>query len=326
MRQTRARQKRVTVMHLLARAWQGIVRSSPADIIGGTRTHAIMHGVAVSARLLDGRSLARRMRTALRDDVAAYTEKHGAPPCMVAIGSAADPAAETYFTLKLDAARNVGIRFEPMLLPADADTADAASVVRSAADDVGVHGIFVQYPLPRIDARACNAEIPVAKDIDGANPESLARLRAGEDVFPAASAVAIMALLEEGGVNMIERRAFVGTGAPAIAEPLVVLLERAGAHVARASASAGADALRDGLAAADVVIFPAGVPHTLEAEWLPDGAVVVDGGYFGRRRADDVLRAAAPRLSAWVPARGGVGPVTVDVLLRHTFVAASATH
>lgn len=312
--------------HLLPRALQGIVRSSPAYIIGGTSTHAIMHGVVVSARLLDGRSLARRMRAALRDDVAAYTEIHGSPPCMVAIGSAADPAAETYFTLKLDAARNVGIRLELLLLPADADTAAAMAAVRSAADDPRVHGIFVQYPLPRIDARACNAGIPVAKDIDCANPETLARLRAGEDVFPAASAVAIMALLEEGGIGVTGRGVFVGTGAPAIAEPLVVLLERAGAHVARASAAAGADALRDTLVGADIVIFPAGVPHALEADWLPDGAVVVDGGYFGRRRPDDILRAAAPRLSAWVPARGGVGPVTVDVLLRHTYVAAIATH
>ncbi|HEU5209440.1 MAG TPA: hypothetical protein VFU06_08520, partial [Longimicrobiales bacterium] len=68
----------------------------------------------------------------------------------------------------------------------------------------------------------------------------------------------------------------------------------------------------------------AGIPHVLEPGWLPDDGVVVDGGYFGRRRSDDVLRAALPRLAAYVPARGGVGPVTVDVLLRHTLVAARA--
>ncbi len=280
--------------------------------------------MAVTARLIDGRALARRMRDALRDDVATCIADSGATPCMVAVGSAADAAAETYVTLKLDAARNVGIRFVPVLLSPDATTEDAVREVRRAADDDAVHGIFVQYPLPGIDARECNAAIPVGKDIDGANPETLERLRTGEDVFPAASAVAIMALLEDGGVELAERRVFVGSGAAAIGEPLVVLLERAGADVARVRAAAGPDALRDAVSAADVAIFPAGIPHVLEPGWLPDGGVVVDGGYFGRRRSDDVLRAALPRLAAYVPARGGVGPVTVDVLLRHTLVAARA--
>lgn len=279
----------------------------------------------MTARLIDGRALARRMRNALRDDVAACIADSGAIPCMVAIGSAADAAAETYVTLKLDAARNVGIRFVPVLLSPDATTEDAVREVRRAADDDAVHGIFVQYPLPRIDARACNAAIPVGKDIDGANPETLERLRTGEDVFPAASAVAIMALLEDGGVELAGRRVFVGTGAAAIGEPLVVLLERAGAEVTRVRAAAGKDALRNALASAEVAIFPAGIPQAVEPDWLPVGGVVVDGGYFGARRSGEVLQAALARLSAYVPARGGVGPVTVDVLLRHTLRAACAT-
>lgn len=279
----------------------------------------------MSARLLDGRSLARRMRAALRDPVAEYTIEHDAAPCMLAIGSAADPAAETYFTLKLDAARSVGIRLRPVLLHEGATTEDAVRAVRSGANDEEVHGIFVQYPLPRIDARPCNAEIPVPRDIDGANPESLERLRAGEDVFPAASASAIMALLEDGAVDLAGTPVFVGHGAPAIAEPLVVLLERAGADVSRTAASAGADALRAAMAGCDVHIFPAGLPHVMEPGWLPDGSVVVDGGYFGRREpADGILQAAAPRLSAYVPANGGVGPVTVSVLLANTLAAARA--
>lgn len=280
----------------------------------------------MSARVLDGRTLARRMRAALRDRVAAYTDEYDAAPCMLAIGSAADPVAENWFTLKLDAARSVGIRLRPVLLRTDATTEDAVRAVRSGAADGEVHGIFVQYPLPRIDARACNAEIPVAKDIDGANPESLARLRAGEDVFPAASAVAIMALLEEGAVELTGRPVFLGYGGAAIAESLVVLLERAGADVRRSSASAGPDALRSAMAACDVLIFPAGLPHVMAPDWLPDGSVVVDGGYFGPRgRGEEILRTAAPRLSAYVPSRGGVGPVTVSTLLGHTLAAASAT-
>lgn len=279
----------------------------------------------MTARLIDGRALARRMRNELRDDVATYTAERGAPPCMVAIGSAADPAAETYVTLKLDAARNVGIRFDPVLLAADAKTDDAVRAVRRAADDSATHGIFVQYPLPGIDAKACNAEIPVAKDIDCANPETLERLRAGEDVFPAASAVAIMALLEDGGIDVVGRRVFVGAGGPAIGEPLIVLLERAGAEVVRIRASDGRDMLRDALGSSSIAVFPAGIPRGLDPDWLPEGGVVVDGGYFGARRSDEVLNAALPRLAAYVPSRGGVGPVTVDVLLRHTLEAARAS-
>ncbi len=280
----------------------------------------------VSARLLDGRSLARRMRADLREDVAAFSDEHGVVPCMVAIGSAADPAAETYLTLKLDAARAAGIRLVPVVLPVGATTADAVMRVQRAAADAGVHGIFVQYPLPGIDARACNAAIPVAKDVDGANPESLARLQAGEDVFPAASAVAITAILEDGGIELHDRHVFVGRGGAAIAEPLVVMLERAGAHVVRVPAPAGEQAVREALRASDIAIFPAGLPADLPADWLPEGGVVVDGAYFGRRRTGDaILRAALPRLAAWVPARGGIGPVTVAVLLRHTLAAARTT-
>ncbi|MGH7444311.1 MAG: tetrahydrofolate dehydrogenase/cyclohydrolase catalytic domain-containing protein [Longimicrobiales bacterium] len=274
---------------------------------------------------MDGRALARRLRASLRDDVATFVDAHGIAPRLLAFGSAADTVADTYLTLKLDAARNAGVRLDPVLLPVGCDTAGAVERVMRAAGDDAVHGIFVQYPLPGIDARACFDVIPVSKDIDGASAESLRRLRAGAAAYPAASAAAIVALLEHGDVALADARVFIARGAAAIAEPLAILLARAGADVVRTSAGAGDVALRAALANAAVSIFPAGVPAAVQPEWLPDGAVVVDGGYFGRRRAgDDVLAAAAPRLAAYVPSRGGVGPVTVEMLLGNTLDAARA--
>ncbi len=277
----------------------------------------------MSARILDGRALARRMRAALRDEVAAFVDEHDVQPCMMAIGSAADRAADTYLTLKLDAARNAGLKLEPVLLPEDTTSAQAVAHVLDVGRDHSVHGIFVQYPLPGVDARAMAAAIPVPKDIDGANPESLRRLQARQDAYAPASADAIVALLEANAVPLEGARVFVGRGNPAIAEGLVVLLARAGASVMRLAKGAGEHELRDALAGAAVAIFPSGLPDGMAPEWLPDGSVVVDAGYFGRRRAgDDILAAAAPRLAAFVPSRGGVGPVTVEMLLRNTLAAA----
>lgn len=263
------------------------------------------------------------MRAALRDEVAAFTARRGVPPCLVAIGSGAAPAADTWLTLKLDAARNAGIRLDPMMLPAGSTTADAIACVHRAADEADVHGVFVQYPLPGIDARAVFDAVPVHKDVDGASTEALRRLRSGAEAFVPASAAAVMALLDDADIALAGTRVFVGRGAAAIADPLVLLLERAGCVVERVEAGAGQDALRAALAPARIVIFPAGIPPEIRPQWLPDGAVVVDAGYFhSQRNGEMVLAEAAPRLSAYVPGRGGVGPVTVEFLLRHTLDAA----
>ena len=264
------------------------------------------------------------MRAALRDEVAAYTARCGAPPCLVALGSAAAPAADTWLTLKLDAARNAGIRLEPVLLPAASTTAAAIASVHRAGDDPSVHGVFVQYPLPGIDVQAVFDAIPVHKDVDGASTEALRRLRSGAEAFVPASAAAVMALLRDAAVDLGGTRAFVGRGASAIADPLVLLLERAGSVVERVEEGSGPEAVRAALQPARIVIFPAGISPEIQPQWLPADAVVVDAGYFGGGRAggEAVLAEAAPRLSAYVPGRGGVGPVTVEFLLRHTLEAA----
>lgn len=259
------------------------------------------------------------LRERVRAGVAALIARAGTAPRLFALGSAADPAAERYLALKADAARDVGIEIDVALLPRAASTDDALAMLDGAARDGAVHGIFVQYPLPGIDVAACCETIPSLKDVDGVSSASRERLRGGLPAFMPATAAAILELAGAACPELSGARSVIVGGDELVAMPLALALVRAGANVTRAASHE-----TDALAGARLIVFPAGMSPAITAASLPDGAVVVDAGYTADPRGAAVLRQAAPRLRAYVPPRGGVGPVVVEMLLQNTLRAAES--
>ena len=172
----------------------------------------------------------------------------------------------------------------------------------------------MQYPLPGIDMHACCETIPSLKDVDGASNASRERLRRGLPAFVPATVAAILAVLEHAGVALAGVDTVIAPGDPKIAEPLGLLLERAGARVSEST----------DFGDAAVVVFPDGVNPWTPARALPQGAFVIDAGYTTSGTGSAVLEEAASRLRAFVPARGGIGPVVVEMLMRNTLRAAEA--
>ena len=259
------------------------------------------------------------LRERARTGVADLTARAGSAPRLFALGSAADAAAERYFALKAEAARDVGITIETVLLPSGATTDDALALLDTATLDAAVHAIFVQYPLPGIDMHACSETIPSLKDVDGVSSASRERLTRGLPAFMPATAAAVLELVGVAGLDFAGARGVVVDGDALVADPLALALSRAGAEVTRISAQA-----HDAMAAADLIVFLDGIGPDFPGAALPDGAIVVDAGYTGEPAGMAVLEEVAPRLRAWVAPRGGVGPVVVELLLLATLRAAES--
>lgn len=260
------------------------------------------------------------LRERARTGVAELTARAGSAPRLFALGSAADAAAERYLALKTEAARDVGIAIETVLLPRGATTDDALALLDTATLDAAVHAIFVQYPLPGIDMAACAETIPSLKDVDGVSSASRERLTRGLPAFMPATAAAVLELAGVAGLDFAGTRAVIVDGDALIADPLAQALTHAGAEVLRIISAQAHDAM----AGADLIVFLDGIGPDFPAAGLPDGAIVVDAGYTREPAGMAALEDAAPRLRAWVAPRGGVGPVVVELLLLATLRAAES--
>ena len=271
----------------------------------------------------------------------------GRPPVLAILLVGADRTAARHGQLKERACRRVGM--EPLLiaLPGQATTAEVLVRIDRLAGNTKVDGIFLQHPLPRhVDERLCFDRIPAAKDVGGDSTLSFARLAAAaegdggaggsggaESGFAPATPVAIMRLLAYYGIGVEGKRAVVVGRSPMVGKPLALLLLAAHATVTICHSRTRdlAAAVRRG----EVVVGAAGKPELIKGSWIRDGAVVVDAGYHSRRAgaggpggtaaaaAGDVeLREAASRCAAYTPVPGGVGPMTIAMLLANTVAAA----
>lgn len=286
--------------------------------------------------ILDGRAEARRLRAEVRARLARHRARNARLPVPTLGLVAADvhPGTRRFVALKERAFHEAGLAVAARVLPAEADTGAVLEAVVDHARDAGVHGLFLQYPLPReVDARRCFDAIPVAMDVDGSSGEARRLLAEGREIYAPATPLAVVRLLERAGARHTNEGAADGPGGgpaittvtlvagdPGVAEPLAVLLGRRGVgvrmvdrddpHLGRVVGGAG------------VLVTCAGRAGAVDGRWVPDGSVVVDAGYHHRGGRGDLDPEPDPgRLAAYVPARGGVGPLTVALLAAHTLDA-----
>jgi methylenetetrahydrofolate dehydrogenase (NADP+) / methenyltetrahydrofolate cyclohydrolase len=270
------------------------------------------------ATLMDGRALAARVRAQVAEDVREHGEVVLAT---VLVGD--DPASHLYIGLKHDAAQGVGIRPLDHRLPADVSEDEIVELVAELSRDERVDGILPQLPLPdHVDETRVVGAVDPVKDVDGIHPFNAGQLYLGRPTLVPATPLGIMALLEEYRMELAGADAVVVGRSDIVGKPIAHLLLQANATVTLCHSRTrdlGSHTLR-----ADVLVAATGSPGLIRADMVKEGATVID---VGQTKTDaglvgDVAREAGEHAGLITPVPGGVGPLTIAMLLRNAVQAA----
>ncbi|MCS7234602.1 MAG: bifunctional methylenetetrahydrofolate dehydrogenase/methenyltetrahydrofolate cyclohydrolase FolD [Armatimonadota bacterium] len=276
------------------------------------------------AEILDGRALAARIRDEVRREVEAFTARHGTSPALAAILVGDDPASALYVRNKARAAGQVGIRSETFHLPAHTTQGELLELVDRLNGREDVHGILPQLPLPeQLDPEAVFDRLDPRKDVDGLSPYNMGRLSLGRPQLVPCTPLGVLELVRSTGVRLAGARAVVVGRSNLVGKPtaLLLLAEHATVTLCHSRTRDLAGHTRQ----ADVLVVAVGRPGLVTAEMVKPGAVVIDVGITrqGDRIVGDVDFEGVRQVAGWLsPVPGGVGPMTVAMLLRNTLEAA----
>lgn len=275
----------------------------------------------MTALLLDGKALSTQIETDLAARVALIKQRSGRTPILATILVGADPASATYVKMKGNACRRVGMDSIRLELPETTTTEQLLAEIDTLNNNPDVHGILLQHPVPeQIDERLCFDAIALAKDVDGVTCLGFGRMSMGESAYGSATPAGIMALLKHYRIALAGKHAVVVGRSAILGKPMAMMLLGADATVTIChSKTQNLPAL---IAQADIVVGAVGRPEFIKADWIKDGAVVVDAGYHPGGVGDIELAPLAGRVSAWTPVPGGVGPMTIATLMTQTVTAA----
>jgi len=283
---------------------------------------------------IDGKKIAAEIRAEVAAEAAAM-KASGVEPGLAVVLVGENPASVSYVTAKERACAECGIRSFPVRLPATASQAELLAEVARLNADPAVDGILVQLPLPKgLDEQAVIRAIAPEKDADGFHPISLGRLLLGLDTFVPCTPAGILELLARSGVDPAGRHAVVVGRSNIVGKPVAFLLARkgSGGNATVTMCHTGTRDLAAHTRTADILVVAAGRPGTVTADMVKPGAVVIDVGVnrvpdaskkAGYRLVGDVDYAGvAPVASLITPVPGGVGPMTIAMLLKNTLKAA----
>ena len=270
------------------------------------------------ALVLDGKQVAQRSESELSARVAALKEKsEGRTPVLATILVGDDPASATYVKMKGNACRRVGMESLAIELPSTTRTNDLLREIEQLNANPDVHGILLQHPVPaHIDERACFDMIALEKDVDGVTCLGFGRMAMGEPAYGCATPQGIMRLINHYELELQGLHAVVVGRSPILGKPMAMMLLEANATVTICH-SRTRD-LEHHVRQADLVVGAVGRPEFIRADWIKDGAVVIDAGYHPGGVGDIELGPLADRASAITPVPGGVGPMTINTLIQQT--------
>jgi methylenetetrahydrofolate dehydrogenase (NADP+) / methenyltetrahydrofolate cyclohydrolase len=272
------------------------------------------------ATILDGKALAARIRSDLKARVGAVTRAMSRPPGLGVVLVGDDPGSQVYVRNKEKAAVELGLKSEIVRLPASASETEILTAVDRLNDDATIDGFLVQLPLPRgVDEAKIGARVRADKDADGLHPENLGRLMKGLACPRACTPSGVVALLDSAGIELQGARAVVIGRSAIVGKPMaLMLLER---HATVTLCHSRTRDLPEEIARAEVLVVAIGKPAFVRGAWIAPGAAVVDVGtnrVDGKLVGDVEFEAAAQRAGFISPVPGGVGPLTVAMLLRNT--------
>ncbi|GAB3822073.1 bifunctional 5,10-methylenetetrahydrofolate dehydrogenase/5,10-methenyltetrahydrofolate cyclohydrolase [Kribbella italica] len=276
-----------------------------------------------TARPMIGTDLAADMVAQAAVRAKKLQDETGVQPCLAAVLVGDDPASATYVRMKQNRSKKAGIGSVSVVLPASTTTEELVAELTRLSNDPTVHGILLQHPVPaQIDERAAFEAIAPAKDVDGVTMHSFAAMAFGEPGFRSCTPGGILRLLQTYDVPLSGAHAVVIGRSPILGKPAGMLLLASNATVTYThSRTKGLPAL---VRQADIVVAAVGKPNFVRGEWLKPGAVVVDAGYNEGNVGDVHAEEAAAVASLLTPVPGGVGPMTIALLLEQTVDAAEA--
>lgn len=282
----------------------------------------------MTANIIDGKAIAQTIREQIGSEVGRFTQESGVVPHLAAVLVGDDPASAVYVRNKQRASEKASIKSTLHRLPAETTQAELLELVDRCNTDADIHGILVQLPLPEgIDETAILDSVSPWKDVDAFHPDNVGRIVQGRPRFLPCTPHGIQQLLRQGGVSTIGAHAVVVGRSEIVGKPMGLLLIQRGVG-ADATVTICHSKTRD-LAAitrtADILIAAIGRPRFVTAEMVKPGAVVID---VGVNRVDEKLvgdvdfEAVREVASAITPVPGGVGPMTIAMLMKNTLVAA----
>lgn len=273
----------------------------------------------MAAIVLDGKAYSKELEAELSVRVQRFHLQE--PPILATILVGDDPASATYIRMKGNACRRVGMESLSITLPGTTTTDELLAAIDDLNASPRVRGILLQHPVPKqIDERACFDRIALDKDVDGVTAHGFGRMAMDEPAYGSATPAGIMRLLRHYQIPIEGREAVVVGRSPILGRPMAMMLLAANATVTICHSRT--KNLAEVVHRAEIVIGAVGKPEFIRANWIRDGAVVVDAGYHPGGVGDIEIAPVIDRCSAYTPVPGGVGPMTIATLIAHTVEAA----
>lgn len=279
------------------------------------------------AKIIDGKAIAVKIRTEIAQGVKELKEK-GVTPGLAVVLVGDDPSSRVYVSMKEKACHEAGIFSDEYKLPADTNEAELLALVETLNNDPKIHGILVQLPLPpQIDTEKVLEAVSPHKDADGFHPYNVGRLSIGKPLFLPCTPYGVMVMLKEEGIELKGKEVVVIGRSNIVGKPVAMLC--LAQHATVTLCHSRTRDLADVVRRADVVIAAVGRPEMIKGDWIKEGAVVIDVGVnrVGEKKlvGDVDFAAASQRASAITPVPGGVGPMTITMLLHNTLESAKRT-
>ena len=274
----------------------------------------------MSAILLDGKELSRISEESIKKKVQELSSKN-IKPTLATILVGNDPASETYVKMKRNTCARVGMESIAVELSEDTTTEELLEKIRSLNNDVNVHGILLQHPVPsQIDERLCFDEIDISKDVDGVTCLGFGNMSMGLDAYGSCTPAGIMRLINHHNIQVEGLNAVVVGRSPILGKPMAMMLLNMNATVTIChSRTTNLDLI---IKDADIIVGAVGIPKFIKSDWIKKGAVVIDAGYHPEKCGDIDLDNIEKIASAYTPVPGGVGPMTINTLILQTLQSA----
>lgn len=280
------------------------------------------------ATLLLGKPIADKIMGELKNDLAELKEKHNIVPSLASVLVGDDPASRSYAGRQKKSADSVGVGYQLHELPGDTSESELIDFIEELNRDESVNGIIVQMPLPKgIDERVVQNTIAQKKDVEGITPANMGLIVYDRPRLCPCTALSAVRLVESTGVSVYGKDLTVVGRSETVGKPvaLIMLQRKYSATVTVChTGTAKAGNLPKHVGNADILIVAAGSPELVKGEWIKEGAIVIDVGFNwveGKTVGDVEFEAAKERAGYITPVPGGVGPLTVAILLQNTVEA-----
>ncbi len=272
----------------------------------------------MSALILDGKAVAKQTEAELLARVEQLKAKSGGKtPILATILVGDDPASATYVKMKGNACERVGMGSMKVEMPSSTTTDELLAKIDQLNNNPDVHGILLQHPVPaQIDERACFDAIALSKDVDGVTCLGFGRMSMGEDAYGCATPQGIMRLLAHYNIDIEGKHAVVVGRSPILGKPMAQMLLQK--HATVTICHSRTKDLPSLVGLADILVGAVGRPEFIKADWVKEGAVVIDAGYHPGGVGDIELSALTEKASAYTPVPGGVGPMTINTLIEQS--------